>query len=200
MSGEKWQRRIRSLFFKLGGRIKALSLVADYSVFGGLVVVLTGRWSLVQTSLSRNTEVQQKAWRNGFFPAGTSSQSSAELLLKLQGFPHDALCSFFPSFIHSSLTRCLFPTSASGPQGKPLCQHSPAADTPLEAALSIRGSSSSCSSEGSINTSNFFSHPGSARDNSISLSFPSSHCVMDSRNWKGNPCLWVRPYRCKAPF
>lgn len=57
--------------------------------------------------------------------------------------------SFPPSYTAPSLSVCSpFPSSASGPQGEPLCQHNPAAGAPLETALSIRGSSSSCSREG----------------------------------------------------
>lgn len=171
-------------------------------MFGGLVVVLTRRWSLVQTCLFRNIEVQQKESRKGFFfPAGTFSQSPAGLLLKLQGLPHDLLCSFFPSLIRSSLTQCLFPTSAAGPQGKYLCQHDLAADPALNAVLKVWGSSSSCSDEWSMNTPNFFSHPGSMKDSNISVSLPYSHRVTDSHG-TGNEIhiFWVKICSCKTLF
>lgn len=169
-------------------------------MFGGLAVVLNGRWSLVQTCLFRNIEVQQKESRKGFFPAGTLLQSSAGLLLKLQGLVHDLLCSFFPSLICSSLTQRLIPLTASEPPEKRLCQDDLAADRPLNAALRVWDSSSSCSSEQSMNKPNFFSHPSSKKDNCISLSLPCSHYVTDSWNWKGNPCLLSQTLQLQDPL
>lgn len=83
--------------------------------------------------------------------------------------------SFPPSYAAPSLPVCsLFP------QGKYLCQHDLAADPPSNAVLRVWGSSSSCSNERAMNTPNFFSHPGSMKDNFISASLPCSHYVTDS--------------------
>lgn len=123
-----------------------------------------------------------------------------ELLLKLQGFLHDVLCFFFPSFIQSSLTQCLCPTPASGPQGEPLWQHHPAADAPLEAALSIRGSSSSCPSKESINTSNFFSHPGSKNTTVFHCHFPAVTVLWTHRTGKEIHVFEPNPIDAKSPF
>lgn len=141
----------------------------------------------------RNTEIQQKESRKGFFPDGALSQSSAGLFLKLQDLPYDLLCPFFPSLICSSLTQCLFPMSASESPGKGLCQHKLAAKPPLNAVLRVWGSSSSCSSEQSMNTPNFFLLPHSTKDNYHSLSLPCSHCVeIRSMSFESNPIV-ARP-------